>query len=398
MSSNPEAERDNARQAEIDRERAAKVRAALDQKEAVAHRKVRIERELADEIKRLKSYYEREAQRLDLHRRDLSAVFTTDVDNPVERLEDLTRQERQRVGDSFGAAVGELNRGIRDARDARWRVLDDQYYAIRHMPTSQASMTPAPKHRMKLEIKGWAHGEILKSNDVWFQLAPPLEGWVHSGEFRPEDRNVGNLPEVTIMWGDAYQHPATCICDTCLPVGVRSVTKGDVTIERVREQNAFAFELERTFQPALSYADRYEAKLRKEVAQKHAATRIPKGAKLLPPETEEQREALRQVERNRQAKMGYWIGPHPWLPGWRVLVDRHDGRRHEFWRPTKASAEKTGHKALARFVAKRQRAFEAANPRLVTAKDRWIIEPTQAEQTAKEYAEWDAQFNEEGKQ
>ena len=61
-------------------------------------------------------------------------------------------------------------------------------------------------------------------------------------------------------------------------------------------------------------------------------------------------------------------------------------------------AEKTGHKALEKFVLKRQRAFEAANPRLVTAKDRWIVPPTQAEQSAKEQAEWDAQFNEEGKQ
>lgn len=322
MSSNPEWKRDDARQAEIDKER--------------------FERLLNEDPR-------------------LAGAFNT--------------RENAAISDSFGASVGALNRVIRGARQKREanakyaaqngvhrKTLDDTEYAIRVFPTTDAAQMDRPKYKMTLDIDVWAHGDIIRSNDVWFRVKG--SGWIWSGEFRPEDRNVGTLTEIHLIIPDR-KHPLSCLCDECLP------TRNEVKLRQ--EQNFFVGK----------YEDERAAR---------GPVKIPKGANL-PPETEEQREALRKVERLRQAKMGYRVGPHPWFIGWRVLVDRHDGRRQEFWRPTKASAERAGHKALAFFVARRQRAFEAANPRLVTARDRWIIEPTQAEQSAKDQAEWDAQFH-----
>jgi peptidoglycan hydrolase-like protein with peptidoglycan-binding domain len=116
--------------------------------------------------------------------------------------------------------------------------------------------------------------------------------------------------------------------------------------------------------------------------------------------TEEQMQEMIARERDLQANMGYRIGPHPRFFGWLLVVDRHDGATQHYWRPTEEIAHRTGHKALEKYVERRKRAWAAANPKLVTARDRWIIEPTQAEQTAKETADWDAKFRaaEEGKQ
>lgn len=312
------------------------------------------------------------SSRRDLRRHNLTSVFTD------ARLEYLNAKERRAVGDSFGAAVSELNRGIRDARGTRFRTLDDQRYVVRTLPSSWSSMMTRPPTTMTLEISGWAHGEVLRGNDVWFQLARPWGGWVHSGEFRPEDRDVSGLRENTDVQLPRYKHPETCTCDTCLPV--KNTLKYE--LERKHSNNPFASAFESALTPTAEKA----RKVRNPYADEPARPR------------KSVRKMEHSVEREReiQAAMAYRVGPHPWF-GWRVVADRHDGGTHTFWRPTEDSAHKTGHKALERFVKRRQRLYDAANPKLVTARDRWIIMPTQAEQTAKEQAEWDAQFNEKGK-
>ena len=97
------------------------------------------------------------------------------------------------------------------------------------------------------------------------------------------------------------------------------------------------------------------------------------------------------TERQRQAAMALYIAPHPWI-GYRVTVDRYDGSQWEYWRPTQEMAKKTGRRALRKQVERAQRIFLANNPEVMTALGLRIVEPTQAEEHAREIEDWHSEF------
>lgn len=289
-------------------------------------------------------------------------------------------EERRAVSSGFGAYFNACKHG-QAARDARRKVLDDQEYAIRRLPWTNAAIIPRRGPRtLHLNVDAWAHGEILRYNDVWFRVEG-VGGWIWSGEFRPEDRGVSGIQEMQVLQSEETGHTS----NEDLPLSKRGATPANTFSKNLREfQSESSFSVARP-QSFNQFGDLLSNSLGSPAPNPRKAVRT------LQHSAEE--------ERNIQGAMAYRIGPHPWFVGYRLIVDRHDGRTQIFWRLTEASATRTGHKMLERYVLRRQRLWEAANPKLVTARDRWIVQPTQAEETAKETTEWDAQFREaqEGK-
>lgn len=205
------------------------------------------------------------------------------------------------------------------------------------------------RRRRRALVTHWGVGEVVRGNNIWFYCnVGGWTGWIWSGSFEPEDRGMSGLPK---------KSP---------PEKPKRLTMEE--LEVVRERNFLSLAMESSFGSSISRPSR-------------------KDSRKLQHSPEE--------ERQIQSRMAYRIGPDRWF-GWVVTVDTAKGKTREYWRLTRDAAERVGHRKLERNVLRRRRMYDAANPKTVTAIDRWIVEPTQAEQTAKEIADWDAQFNEEG--
>lgn len=113
--------------------------------------------------------------------------------------------------------------------------------------------------------------------------------------------------------------------------------------------------------------------------------------------------ALRLEEaKDRIAEMSYRVERAPLEVGWLARVDTFVGGTRTFWRPTKRRAERTGETKLLAQVARTEweLGIRTKTSRVVIhrkVKDLGLAatmayEPTQAERSAEEQAEWDEQF------
>lgn len=325
---------------------------------------------------------------------------------PYDRLVRMNIEEQKAVSDSFTAAYNDVQKGIAESRAARFRKLDTQDVSVRRRPRTTSQSVQRFKYPVEVELDGYVYGEELRGNDLWFRKKGG--GWIWSGMFASSNRSpegLTRLPDPGPEPAEREQtvtHTALCDCKDCVGQ-YGTVSTRRKAIER-HNQNHFVMEM----QSAMSIARPKGFKKLKPILSPGGVIPMEKTEQLefVAPDNPrrnqrprpmgvvdpEQLEALIRVERECQANMAYRVGPHPWF-GWQVVVDTATGGLWEFWRPSKTTAERTGHKHLEKQVLRRQRLWEAANPRIVTARDRWIVEPTQAEQNAKEQAEWDAQFH-----
>lgn len=295
-----------------------------------------------------------------LRKRDLEAKL-----DEVSKLADQAEREYfldqlQEVGQVFEPKAPQT---------PRMRQLSTFDFALRSGPyTDEPSWSRKllPRYSRTAQVTHWGVGDVVRANNIWFYcIVGDVTGWIWSGSFEPEDRGFSGLPKKK----PAPRPEATSdnLDDFFTPDPSDRVV--EVYSEgRVTQVNHFALAFEQMMKDPISAPAR-------------------KKSRKLQHSSEE--------ERRIQSRMAYRIGPDRWF-GWVVTVDTAKGKTREYWRLTREAAERVGHKKLERNVLRRRRMYDAANPKTVTAMDRWIVEPTQAEQTAKEIADWDAQFRGEG--